>query len=114
MSRRIVRRRATLEDLIDQTAWYITHAGQAVAVRFVEAAERALEALLATPGIGAPRPRTNPALRDLRMHPVRGFENHLLFFRPIKDGIELIRVLHGMRDIDAILKDEPEPGKEGE
>jgi hypothetical protein len=34
MSRRIVRRRAAIEDLVDQTAWYITHAGQAVADRF--------------------------------------------------------------------------------
>jgi toxin ParE1/3/4 len=113
MSRRIVRRRAAIEDLIDQTAWYISHAGQAVADRFVEAVERALQALLATPGIGAPRPRANPALRDLRMHPVRGFENHLLFYRPIPDGIELIRVLHGLRDIDAILKEEPDPERGG-
>ena len=114
MSRRIVRRRAALEDLVDQTAWYITHAGQAVADRFNEAVERALQALLATPGIGAPRPRANPALRSLRMLPVHGFENHLLFYRPIRDGIELIRVLHGTRDIEAILKAEPDPGREGE
>src|SRR3954469_9437762 len=70
--------------------------------------------LSATPGIGAPRPRANPALRALRMHPVRGFDSHLLFYRPIPDGIELIRVLHGARDIDAILKDEPDPEAEGE
>jgi hypothetical protein len=66
------------------------------------------------PGIGAPRPRANPALRDLRMHPVRGFENHLLFYRPIPGGIELIRVLHGMRDIEAIMQAEADPEREGE
>jgi toxin ParE1/3/4 len=114
MSGRIVRRRAALEDLVDQTAWYITHAGQAVADRFDEAVERALQALLATPGIGAPRPRANPALRGLRMHPVRGFESHLIFYRPITDGIELIRVLHGAREIEAILEAEPDPGREAE
>jgi toxin ParE1/3/4 len=114
MSRRIVRRRAAIEDLADQTAWYIVHASQAVADRFVEAVERALQALLDTPGIGAPRPRANPALRDLRMHPVRGFESHLIFYRPLTDGIELIRVLHGARDIEAVLKDDPDPGREAE
>ena len=25
--------------------------------------------------------------------------NHLIFYRPIDDGIELVRVLHGARDI---------------
>ena len=114
MSRRIVRRRVALEDLIDQTAWYITHASQAVADRSNEAVERSLQSLSATTGIGAPRPRANPALRDLRMHPVRGFESHLLFYRPIPDGIELIRVLHGARDIEAVLKDDPDPGRKAE
>ena len=38
----------------------------------------------------------------------------LLFYRPIRDGIELVRVLHGMRDVDAILKSEPGPEREGE
>jgi len=114
MNRRIRLRRVAVEDLIDHTPWYIAHASQAVADRSNEAVERSLQSLSATTGIGAPRPRANPALRDLRMHPVRGFESHLLFYRPIPDGIELIRVLHGARDIEAIIEAEPDLEAEGE
>ncbi|MBV8128032.1 MAG: type II toxin-antitoxin system RelE/ParE family toxin [Planctomycetaceae bacterium] len=31
----------------------------------------------------------------------------MLFYRPIEGGIEIIRVLHGARDIDAVLDPEP-------
>ena len=34
---------------------------------------------------------------------LRGFEKHLIFYRPIKDGIEVIRVLHASRDLAAVL-----------
>ena len=29
--------------------------------------------------------------------------NYLIFYLPIEDGIEVVRVLPGMRDIDAIF-----------
>ena len=34
------------------------------------------------------------------------FPKYLVFYRPITDGIEVIRVLHGARDLDGILADE--------
>ena len=40
------------------------------------------------------------------MHPVRDFEKHLVFYRPIVGGIELVRVLHSARDTSAILGQE--------
>ncbi len=109
MSHRTIRRQPAVEDLADQAAWYIAHAGQAVSDRFLAAVERSLALLADMPGTGAPRPRLNPALRGLRMHPVRGFEGHLIFYRPIRDGIELVRVLHAAQDVDAILSAEPDP-----
>lgn len=27
-----------------------------------------------------------------------GFRNHLIFYRPLTDGIEVVRILHGARD----------------
>ena len=38
----------------------------------------------------------------LYLHPVKGFEKHLLLYVPTSDGIELIRVYHAARDVDAI------------
>ena len=54
------------------------------------------------PGIGAAMCFRHPRLAGVRMLPVRGFEHHLIFYRPTGDGIELIRVYHAARDVDAI------------
>ncbi len=45
-------------------------------------------------------------LKGLRRAPVRGFESHLVFYLPPEAGIDLIRVLHGARDIDNIFAEE--------
>ena len=37
---------------------------------------------------------------------VPGFENHLIFYRVTEEAIEVFRVLHGARDIEAILSEE--------
>ena len=40
-------------------------------------------------------------LAGLRVWQVQGFENYLIFYRPIERGIEVLRVLHAARDIGA-------------
>jgi toxin ParE1/3/4 len=37
---------------------------------------------------------------------VKDFENYLVFYRSTDVGIEVLRVLHGARDVDAIVQDE--------
>jgi toxin ParE1/3/4 len=49
------------------------------------------------PSIGRTRPELAPRLRGL---PVG---NYLIFYRPTDDGVEIARVLHGSRDIDALF-----------
>jgi toxin ParE1/3/4 len=46
------------------------------------------------------------ALAGTRRWFVSGFENYLIFYRPIKGGIEILRVLYGKQDIDAIMNSE--------
>jgi toxin ParE1/3/4 len=58
------------------------------------------------PSIGSPREFRSRRLRNIRMWPVKGFEEHLIFYRENDDGIEVIRVLHGKRDIEDIFSDE--------
>ena len=36
------------------------------------------------------------------MLPVKGFDRHLVFYRPTGAGIEIIRVYHAARDVDQI------------
>ena len=55
------------------------------------------------PRIGPKCEVANPALADLRWFRVKDSKNYLIFYREIDNGIEVIRVLHGARDIDSIL-----------
>jgi toxin ParE1/3/4 len=50
------------------------------------------------PGAGQARPELRPRLRSF---PVK---DYLIFYRPIRGGIELIRVLHGARDLRKIFR----------
>jgi toxin ParE1/3/4 len=45
-------------------------------------------------------------LAGLRRVPVKGFENYLVFYLPRRQGIDVIRVLHGARDIDNLFGEE--------
>lgn len=56
------------------------------------------------PGIGERHKSRRPRLAELRIFRVKGFENHLVFYRPIEAGIEVVRILHGARDIDDALE----------
>jgi toxin ParE1/3/4 len=53
--------------------------------------------LAANPEIGRRRYDLAPRLRSL---PER---NYMIFYRPLTDGVEIARVLHGARDIEAIF-----------
>jgi toxin ParE1/3/4 len=50
-----------------------------------------------------------PELLDARHFPVDRFRKYLIFYRPIEGGIELLRVLHGARNLEQLLSPkEPE------
>jgi toxin ParE1/3/4 len=40
----------------------------------------------------------------MRWHSVRGFRKYLVFYIPRSDGIEVVRVLHGARDLEALFR----------
>ena len=102
MSPRIVRRTLAKRD-IAQIACFIADDNEAGAERFLEAVEASLIALARMPHIGVGRHFRTPKFADVRMWRVKGFENYLIFYRPRKQGIEVLRVTHGARDIEALF-----------
>jgi len=46
------------------------------------------------------------------MFPIKRFPNHLAFYRCVENGIEIIRVLHGARDIEALFERQAEDGED--
>ncbi len=62
--------------------------------------------LAETPGIGRLWGSPNEVLAGVRVWRIKGFENWLLFYRPTGDGIEVLHVFHGARDIASLLEHE--------
>jgi toxin ParE1/3/4 len=106
MSRRIVRRETATEDLIE-TYVYIGLDSPDAAERFLSAAERTFEMLAETPRMGRRWDSTLAHLQDVRLWRVKGFENWLVFYLPLADGVEILRVIHGARNLDDVLVDAP-------
>ena len=107
MARKIIRRPRAKQDIIEQ-ALFIARDNPSAAERFINESRKAFTALAEMPFIGGRRDYKIPELKGLRMWPVPNFEKHLIFYFPRDEHIEVIRVLHASRDIEAILKEYPE------
>lgn len=93
-----------------ELATYIAERDVAAAIRFLDAAELTCGLLARVPDLGSLCDFRNASAEGMRVWPVKGFKNHLIFYRPIADGIHIIRVLHSARDIDRILDDDATGG----
>ena len=78
---------------------YIARDDPRSATRFIETILQKCELLAEQPGIGRGRSDLSSDLRSF----VVG--RYLILYRPIEDGIEVVRVLHGARNIEALLKE---------
>jgi plasmid stabilization system protein ParE len=90
---------------IEDIARYITLDSLQSAEDFRKAFDNACDLLLHTPEMGSHRGFYNPALDDLRMMRLHNFRNYLIFYRPPRgDTIEVIRVVHGARDLPTLFE----------
>ncbi|WP_395753599.1 type II toxin-antitoxin system RelE/ParE family toxin [Prosthecobacter sp.] len=81
---------------------YIRQDDEAVARRFLEAAYDSFEFLAENPKIGRARPEFAHA--GLRSWRVQGFRSYLIFYAPCGERLQIWRVLHGSRDLQAVMK----------
>ena len=102
MHRRLVRHEAVEEDLLDIAAY--------IATDNVEAARRLLDAVELTftwvcqfplAGKRIRTPRTH--LAGIRMIPVQGFREYLIFYLPSENEVKVLYVIHGARNIPILL-----------
>jgi toxin ParE1/3/4 len=103
VSGRVTKRDSAKRDLLAQFVYLGRH-NLDVAHRFLDAAERAFAQIADMPGLGSPWESDNPRLANVRVWPIRGFENSLIFYRPVTDGIEVLHVFHGAQDIEMHLE----------
>jgi toxin ParE1/3/4 len=55
------------------------------------------QGLASNPRLGRTREELSPGLRSLV------FESYVIFYHPMPNGVAVVRVLHGMRDIESIF-----------
>ena len=101
---RVLKREAAKRDLVAQWVWYAESADIEVADQFLSATEKTLALLATQPLSGTQVLFRKPELQGLRKFPVSdGFEKLLLFYFPLKNGVDLVRVIHASRDIERLL-----------
>ncbi len=80
-------------------------AGEKVAIRFVDALERAYRQIARHPASGSPRYAHELSLPDLRCRPLKNYP-YLVFYVELDDQVAVWRVLHGERDIPAWMREQ--------
>jgi toxin ParE1/3/4 len=82
-------------DLIE--IWvYIAERNQAAADRVLDEIERICRLIATRPAMGRERPEIRLGIRSL------GVMSWVIFYRIGEDHIEIVRVLHGARDLEAV------------
>ena len=92
------------QDVVEQFL-YLESDNPQIADRFLDAVDVAYQDLLEYPLSGHSWESERIPLEDVRIGHLRGFPSHLIFYRPVESGIEILRVLHGARDLDSALSD---------
>jgi toxin ParE1/3/4 len=91
------------EDLLE--IWYhIAIDNETAAERWLRNIRLACERLADFPTMGAERSDLATALRSWPL------DNYLIFYKPLPDGIEVLRVLHGARDLPPFFLPPDQPG----
>jgi len=93
-----------IRDLIE-LATYIAEDNLDASDRFLAAAEETFNQLAKMPKIGKLCQFSHPNLTDIRQHAIKNFRRYLIFYRLTNSGIEVLRVIHGARDFEAMLEE---------
>jgi toxin ParE1/3/4 len=103
----VLKRPKAKQDLLDHFV-YIDEHNPAAAERFLDAAESAFNRLAQFPRMGRRWDSPLPHLAELRSWTLPRFRNYRIFYRPLDDGIEVVRVLYARRDLQKLLDDQDE------
>jgi toxin ParE1/3/4 len=88
---------------IKQIAAYIEEHNPQASTAFRQTLQHIYEVLLDLPEMGSVRNFRNPEMKGLRMLTLPKFKNYLLFYRPASERLEIVRVLHGARDVSSLF-----------
>ncbi|MBL8851798.1 MAG: type II toxin-antitoxin system RelE/ParE family toxin [Planctomycetaceae bacterium] len=88
---------------IDEVYLYLGKQSSDLAVKFLQQVEFTTAALAQSPDLGIRYCSVHDRITDIRVYRIRRFPNHLVFYRSVENGIEVLRLLHGARDIESLF-----------
>ncbi len=89
---------------LENQAYYLPTAGNPETGHgFLVAAHQTFALLATHPNLGWHSRLKRHGLSSLRVFRVSGFETMLVLYHPRPDGVEVLRVLHGSRNLQALL-----------
>jgi toxin ParE1/3/4 len=89
-------------DLLEIWDFIFQSAGMERADKFIDQIKANFEILETFPEMGKPRENLAPTLRSIPEG------NYLIFYQPTSQGIDVVRVFHGARDLEALLENDPD------
>jgi toxin ParE1/3/4 len=98
-----------LQDLDSAAAYIQQRSSPTRAIRFLQAADSTFTMLANLPGVGTRYKSLEPLYADLRFFPVLRHRKYIVFYKPLPDGVVILRVLHGARSIPEALAEELGP-----
>ena len=102
MSRKLIVRNRATQDVRLQANYILANGNTAAAERFLERVEFTFSMLLRNPGIGKVMTFTPDRMGEVRQWRVKSFTDHLVFYQVADDRVEVMRVMHGARDLENI------------
>ena len=94
------------EDLDEQAYYYAANVSLELGHRFLVSAHETFALLAAHPEMGWRTRLKHPDLKSVRVFPVAGFKKVVILYRPAQDYIDILRVVHGSRDLQTLLRRE--------
>ena len=85
---------------------YIARDNSVAAARVIDAAYDSFKLLAARPALGRLRKFRNPQLKGVGSWVLSGFDNYVIFYRAVPDGIQVLHVYHGARDIEMLFDEQ--------
>ncbi len=89
---------------LDEIADYLSKRSLRAAIRFSHEVSHSFQQLAEMPELGGLYESAHPALEGARVWRVRKFKKYLMFYRVVQQDVQMLRVLHGARDIESLLR----------
>lgn len=105
MAKPVIRHKPADADLREIEDWFC---GESVllALRFLNAVDATLDLLSEHPGMGSMRHAEyfDAGMPTMRFFPIKGFEKYLVYYFETATTVQVLRVIHSARDLQALME----------